>query len=244
MHNCRFHYLHAMGIQVWKRRSPPIVPAATPQVNQPTAHNPPASPSMPSTTTLFTEAPPDWSTLQHQVAICQACALHQTRTQTVFGIGCQSADWLFIGEAPGEEEDKQGIPFVGPAGKLFDHMLDAMQLEKNTIYLTNVLKCHPPRNRNPKVKEITSCSLFLQHQIQLIQPKLIVALGAVAARHLLAVKNNVGELRGQYFRYMNIPLIATYHPAFLLRRPLEKRQAWQDLQFILRTFTAITQEES
>lgn len=232
-----------MGIQVWKRRSssPEIVPAAVPQADQSTTHTPL---SILSTATLFTDPPPDWSTLQCQVATCQACELHQTRTQTVFGAGCQSADWLFIGEAPGEEENKQGIPFVGPAGKLFDHMLDAIQLKKKDIYLTNVLKCHPPRNRNPKVKEMTHCSPFLQHQIQLIQPKLIVALGAVAARHLLAVKNNVGELRGQRFHYMDIPLIATYHPAFLLRRPLEKRQAWQDLQFILRTFKAITQDVS
>jgi DNA polymerase len=176
----------------------------------------------------------DWEALQTRVAACQACGLHQTRTQTVLGVGNRQADWMFIGEAPGAEEDAQGIPFVGKAGQLLTNMLYAIKLKREEIYITNVIKCRPPDNRNPHQEEMIHCQAFLQRQIALIQPKLIIAVGKIAAQHLLTVDTPISKLRGQRFEYgeNKLPLLATYHPAYLLRRPTEKRQSWQDFQFI------------
>jgi DNA polymerase len=173
-----------------------------------------------------------WQELQQQVAACTACELHQTRTRPVFGTGNRSAQWMFIGEAPGADEDVQGEPFVGRAGKLLTNMLLAIDLPRETVYIANILKCRPPGNRNPQPHEVEYCTPFLTRQIELIQPKVIVALGAVAARFLLDTETEIGKLRGKRFEYKNtgIPLIATYHPAYLLRNPVAKSKSWQDLQ--------------
>lgn len=179
----------------------------------------------------------DWKTLQQRVAACTACELHQSRTQTVFGVGHQQADLMLIGEAPGADEDEQGEPFVGRAGQLLNAMLYAIHLKREEVYITNVIKCRPPNNRNPNQHELAGCNAFLQRQITLIQPKLIVAVGRVAAHHLLSTDTPIGKLRGQQFFYgeTQIPIIATYHPAYLLRKPWEKGKSWQDLQFIYKT---------
>jgi DNA polymerase len=179
----------------------------------------------------------DWESLQQRVVNCTACELCKTRTQTVFGVGNRQADLMLIGEAPGADEDAIGEPFVGQAGKILNEMLYAIDLKRESVYIANVIKCRPPDNRNPLSDEMSACNAFLQRQIHLIQPKLIVAVGGVAAHHLLSTDTAISKLREQRFEYgeTKIPLIATYHPAYLLRRPSEKRRSWQDLQFIRQT---------
>ncbi|MEK8018491.1 MAG: uracil-DNA glycosylase family protein [Candidatus Parabeggiatoa sp.] len=210
---------------------------------------PPEPPQAATVNTLSTASPPedrpvldlDWDTLRNKIATCTACSLHQSRTQTVLGIGNRQADLMFIGEAPGADEDAQGEPFVGRAGQLLTEMLYAIDLKREEVYIANVIKCRPPGNRDPEPNELACCDVFLQRQIALIEPKLIVAVGRIAAHHLLATQTAIGKLRGQRFEYgaCKIPLIATYHPAYLLRRPTEKRQAWQDLQFIRQTLSEL-----
>lgn len=174
----------------------------------------------------------DWAELRRAVATCQACALAHTRTQTVFGVGDEHADWLFVGEAPGAEEDRRGEPFVGQAGQLLDNMLAAIQLKRGEhVYIANVLKCRPPGNRDPKPEEVAACAGYLERQVALIQPKLIVALGRFAAQTLLETDAPISNLRGRLHRYQGVPLIVTYHPAYLLRNPLDKAKAWEDLCF-------------
>lgn len=172
----------------------------------------------------------DSDALARAIQSCTACGLHKTRTRGVVGVGDENADWLIVGEAPGEDEDAQGEPFVGPAGILLDAMLAAIDLQRGKkVYLTNVLKSHPPGNRNPSREEIAACLPYLQRQIQLIQPKIILALGAVAAHSLLNTETPVGELRGKVHDYQGIPLVVTYHPAYLLRKLTDKARAWEDL---------------
>lgn len=173
----------------------------------------------------------DWDGLAARVAQCTHCSeLSQARTQTVFGVGDRQADWLFIGEAPGAEEDRQGEPFVGRAGKLLDSMLGALGKKRGEgVYIANILKCRPPRNRDPSPEEARACRAYLDRQIQLIRPKILVALGRVAAQNLLDTSDALGSLRGRVLEYRGIPVVVTYHPAYLLRRPLEKRKAWEDL---------------
>lgn len=175
----------------------------------------------------------DWTGLQQQVSGCKKCKLHETRTQTVFGVGNRQADWLIIGEAPGAEEDRQGEPFVGPAGKLLNEMLFAAGFGRSEVYIANILKCRPPGNRDPAAEEVACCNAYLQQQIALMQPQLILAVGGVAAHNLLRTDEKVGQMRGTLHHYgeTNIPLVVTYHPAYLLRSPLEKRKVWDDLQF-------------
>jgi uracil-DNA glycosylase len=188
------------------------------------------------------EAPKqNWETLRNYVANCTACELHQNRTQTVFGVGHQQADVMLIGEAPGADEDAAGEPFVGRAGQLLNSMLYAIDFKREEVYIANVVKCRPPENRNPKIEEMVSCQSFLQHQIALIQPKLIVAVGRIAAQHLLKTNQAISKIRGQRFFYgeAKIPLIPIFHPAYLLRSPSKKREAWQDLQIIRRTINEI-----
>ncbi|MCK5525138.1 MAG: uracil-DNA glycosylase [Thiomargarita sp.] len=184
----------------------------------------------------------DWDTLQNRFANCTDCELHKIRTQTVFGIGNRQADLMFIGEAPGADEDAQGEPFVGRAGILLNEMLYAIDLKIESVYMTNVIKCRPPENRNPHLHEIASCHIKLRYQIALVKPKLIIAVGRVAAHHLLSSDLAIGELRGQRFEYgkNKIPLIVTYHPAYLLRSPREKSKSWQDLQFIRQTMLSFS----
>ena len=171
-----------------------------------------------------------WPELKQQVRDCTACKLRAGCTQTVFGVGDEKADWLFVGEGPGADEDAQGEPFVGQAGKLLDNMLAAIKLKRGVnVYIANVVKCRPPDNRAPEADEIATCLPYLHRQIELIQPKLIVALGKTAATALLGSDATLGSLRGKLHAYRGFPLLITYHPAYLLRSPLEKAKAWQDL---------------
>ena len=178
----------------------------------------------------------DWPALKSAVPACTACALHKGRTQTVFGVGDENADWLLVGEAPGADEDRLGEPFVGQAGKLLDAMLAAIGLERTkNVYIANVLKCRPPGNRNPDSSEVSRCSPHLLRQIDLIQPRLILAMGRFAVQTLLATDASIASLRGKVFQYQNVPLIVTYHPAYLLRTLPDKAKAWEDLLFVRRT---------
>ncbi len=177
------------------------------------------------------DLPLDWGPLRQKIADCTRCKLHKTRTQTVFGVGSQTADWMIIGEAPGAEEDRRGEPFVGRAGKLLDEMLRALNLSRDSVFIANILKCRPPNNRDPSQDEAASCRSFLGRQIELISPKMIVAVGRIAAQHLLETDAPLGSLRGKIHALGDgqIPVIVTYHPAYLLRSPTQKRKAWQDL---------------
>lgn len=175
----------------------------------------------------------DWQALRECVANCQSCGLAETRTQTVFGMGDQNADWLLVGEAPGAEEDRRGEPFVGQAGKLLDNMLAAIQLRRGeNVYIANVLKCRPPENRDPHGDEVVQCDPFLKRQVELIQPRLIVAMGRFAAQSILNTDASIGALRGKLHDYHGVPVIVTYHPAYLLRNLPDKAKAWEDLCFV------------
>ena len=214
-------YLKAMGIQRWVARnsgagSDTGIAVAGAGVEQ-----------------LPTEILTDWQTLEAQVSACTRCALHESRTHTVFGVGDRNADWMIIGEAPGADEDKQGEPFVGRAGQLLKEMLFAAGYRRSDVYIANILKCRPPANRDPSADEVECCQPYLQQQVALIQPKLILAVGRIAAHNLLHTTTQVGRLRGTVHHYgeQEIPLIVTYHPAYLLRTPLEKRKVWEDLRF-------------
>ena len=181
-----------------------------------------------------------WIPLRQEVPACTACGLHKSRTQTVFGVGDENADWMLIGEAPGAEEDRLGEPFVGQAGKLLDSMLAAIDLKRaENVYIANVLKCRPPANRNPEPGEVERCTPFLKRQIALIRPKLIVAMGRFAAQTLLATEASIASLRGKVHRYEGVPLIVTYHPAYLLRTLPDKAKAWEDLVFARRTMATL-----
>ncbi len=178
----------------------------------------------------------DWPALKACVASCTACVLHARRNKTVFGVGDENADWLFVGEGPGADEDAQGEPFVGQAGRLLDNMLTAIALQRSAnVYIANIVKCRPPGNRNPQPEEARACSGYLLRQIELIRPKLIVALGKVAAVNLLGRDASIASLRGQVHAYRGIPLIVTYHPAYLLRTLHDKAKAWEDLCFAVKT---------
>ncbi|MCD6042989.1 MAG: putative phage polymerase [Burkholderiales bacterium] len=188
------------------------------------------------------ESPPGdhWIPLKAAVSGCTQCGLHKTRTQTVFGVGDENADWMLIGEAPGAEEDRLGDPFVGQAGKLLDNMLAAIGLSRRSnVYIANVLKCRPPGNRNPEPEEVAKCTPHLLKQIELVQPRLIVAMGRFAAQTLLDTDAAVGSLRGRVHRYAGVPLVVTYHPAYLLRNLPDKAKAWEDLVFARKTLQAL-----
>ena len=186
----------------------------------------------------------DWAQLQQTVATCTLCPLHENRTQVVFGVGDEQADCLFVGEAPGEEEDLQGEPFVGQAGKLLDNMLTSIGLNRSEYaYIANVVKCRPPGNRNPEPVEMASCAPYLDRQIDLLAPKLIVALGKVAAVRLLGRDASIASLRGQVLNYQGRALIVTYHPAYLLRSLMDKVKAWEDLCFIKHTMQDLQNAE-
>jgi DNA polymerase len=213
----RIAYLRSMGITPWLLRERPVAGAAPDAA---------AAGEQPVTTM-------DWAALRATVADCRLCPLHESRTQAVFGVGNPQADWLIIGEAPGAEEDRRGEPFVGRAGQLLDAMLAALGLSRQTVYIANILKCRPPNNRDPQPEEALACAPYLDRQIELIEPGLIVALGRVAAQRLLGTEAPLGRLRGTVHRYgaRDIPVIVTYHPAYLLRRPGEKSKSWRDLLF-------------
>jgi uracil-DNA glycosylase family 4 len=182
----------------------------------------------------------DWPALKVSVASCTACQLHARRNKAVFGVGDENADWLFVGEGPGADEDAQGEPFVGQAGKLLDSMLAAIGAKRgNNVYIANVVKCRPPGNRNPEPAEALACEPYLHRQIELIRPKLIVALGKIAAVNLLAREASVASMRGKIHEYRGIPLIVTYHPAYLLRNLPDKAKAWIDLCFAVETMRGL-----
>ena len=185
----------------------------------------------------------DWPALRETVASCQACGLCEGRKHTVFGTGSTQADWLIVGEAPGENEDLQGEPFVGAAGQLLDNMLRAVGLSRTGegaqgAYITNVLKCRPPANRNPRPAEVAQCAPYLARQVALVQPKVIIAMGRFAVQSLLQSNEPIGKLRGQVHRYQGVPVIVTYHPAYLLRTPSDKGKAWADLCLAMETVQA------
>jgi DNA polymerase len=208
-------YLEALGVDVWAlRRS-----AAE------------ENPEQVNDTPLQESEGLNWPELRDEVAACTLCSLHRTRTQTVFGVGSESADWMIIGEAPGAEEDRRGEPFVGRAGKLLDEMLRSVGLARDDVFIANLLKCRPPQNRDPAVGEAAACRSYLDRQIALLAPKLILAVGRIAAQHLLETDAPLGRLRGKkhYLNNGQLPVVVTYHPAYLLRSPTQKRKAWQDL---------------
>jgi uracil-DNA glycosylase family 4 len=181
----------------------------------------------------------DWDALRSAVRECAACGLCKQRKQAVFGAGNTAADWLFVGEGPGADEDELGDPFVGQAGKLLDSMLAAIGIARGReVYIANVVKCRPPGNRTPTLEEAQACAPFLDRQIAMIRPKLIVALGKTAAQRLLGTEASLASLRGRVHRYGDIPLVVTYHPAYLLRTLPEKAKAWEDLLFARRTLRA------
>lgn len=230
----RLQYLDAMGIPVWKLRRPPAEQSAE---SAPPLAATECEREMPVRESPVSKTPAtdDWDSLAAEVSACTRCELHCTRTQTVFGVGNRQATWMVIGEAPGEQEDLQGEPFVGRAGQLLNEMLRAIGLKREDVYIANILKCRPPRNRDPKPEEAAACESYLKRQIALIRPRIILAAGRIAAQNLLKTTEAIGKLRGRVHQYEGIPLVITYHPAYLLRAPLEKRKAWQDLLLALET---------
>ena len=226
----RHDYLAALGLETWVERSA----APPPQVSAPTDREAPPDRGAPVVREAAgREAGVDWPELQARVAACTRCALCSTRTQTVFGVGNPQAQWLVVGEAPGAEEDRQGEPFVGRAGQLLNSMLRAIGLAREQVYIANVLKCRPPGNRDPSLSEAAECLPYLEQQIALIKPKLMLAVGRIAAQNLLHTEVTLGRLRQQvhHFGLSRVPLVVTYHPAYLLRTPTDKRKAWEDLKF-------------
>lgn len=222
-------YLEAMGIPLWRQRGADGGNEAGEPAEAATeaAVGPPESGDA-GTAIADMELP----AIENAIRVCTACGLCESRTQAVPGVGNPHADLLVIGEAPGQEEDRRGEPFVGRAGQLLDRMLAAIDLDRQTVYITNVLKCRPPKNRDPKPDEVQACSPFLRRQIELIEPKAILAVGRVAAQQLLETGETIGRLRGRWHRFgpRNTPLLVSYHPAYLLRSPGEKRKAWADLK--------------
>jgi uracil-DNA glycosylase len=230
--------LQEMGLRVWAA-------AATEASATPVALAPETVPAAQPAQPVAAAVPPDdraaaiaamsWPALREAVAQCTACGLCQSRRQTVFGVGHANAHWMIVGEAPGEQEDLKGEPFVGAAGLLLDSMLRALKLTRDEAaperqaYIANTLKCRPPRNRNPEPEELARCEPFLMRQIELIRPRLILAMGRFAVQALLRSSEPVGKLRGRVHRYQGVPLIVTYHPAYLLRNLADKSRAWEDL---------------
>jgi uracil-DNA glycosylase family 4 len=243
----RTAYLDALGIDRWVPRNAPAE-AAAPAPAPPDARMPApvaapaAAVSLPPIADRADGAyGADWGVLRERVAACTACDLCKTRTQTVFGVGDTRAEWLVIGEAPGAEEDRQGEPFVGRAGQLLNAMLLAIGLPREKVFIANILKCRPPGNRDPKPEEVSRCLPFLSAQIALLKPKIILAVGRIAAQNLLATDAPLARLRGKLHTYgaANTPLVITYHPAYLLRTPADKRKAWEDLKFARATHARV-----
>ncbi|HUL18161.1 MAG TPA: uracil-DNA glycosylase [Steroidobacteraceae bacterium] len=241
-------YLQALGIDRWVPRAhgggAPAAAAAPPAPSPavPPAPLAAAAPVPRAAAGPACDLAARWEALRTQVATCTRCALHQTRTQGVFGVGPERVDWLVIGEAPGAEEDRRGEPFVGAAGQLLDAMLRAIGLDrKSNVYIANVLKSRPPGNRDPKPEEVAACLPYLQAQIELLRPKLMLAVGRIAAQSLLGTDAPLGRLRGEVHRFGDTPLVVTYHPAYLLRTPAEKRKAWEDLKFARSVYQQLIQ---
>jgi len=216
--------LDAMDIQVWRSQAAPVAAEAVPLPVAEPADDPP-------TAAIASPAHAGWEALAAGVAACRRCRLHESRRQTVFGVGNTDADWMIIGEAPGADEDRQGEPFVGKAGQMLNEMLRAVGFARDDVYIANILKCRPPGNRDPKAEEAEACAAYLQRQIELVAPKMILAVGRIAAQNLLRSDEPVGRMRGVVHRLdpPGVPVVVTYHPAYLLRSPEQKRKAWADL---------------
>ena len=221
-------YLKEIGITVWSERELVNIEATPTDIKHVTEENKP----------LSKELGQELSHLANQVEACDQCELHKSRTQTVFGVGNKNSDWLIVGEAPGADEDFKGEPFVGRAGKLLNAMLFSMGLQRQEVFIANILKCRPPKNRDPKINEVEACEKYLRQQIALIKPKIILALGRIAAQNLLKSDTPIGKMRGNSYLYpdTNLPVVVTYHPAYLLRSPREKRKVWQDIKFAQHTY--------
>lgn len=217
----RLQYLEAMGIDVW-------MPIAIADDRRASAIDAVADNAQP-------EPVDSWAALQSEVAQCLKCGLCKTRTQTVFGSGNKKADWMIIGEAPGQSEDQQGLPFVGKAGLLLTEMLRAMGLDREEVFIANIVKCRPPSNRDPDPIEIETCKTYLLRQLALIKPKIILAVGRIAAQALLNTDESIGKLRGKIYALNETPVVVVYHPAYLLRSLPDKRKAWADLKLALQT---------
>lgn len=224
--NRRADYLSALGVEDWRQRRPLMMGSAL---------APAISPAAVPQRTGAAEAD-SWDVVAAEVSGCTRCSLCETRTRTVFGVGDRQAQWLVVGEAPGAEEDRQGEPFVGRAGGLLNSMLRGIGLAREQVFIANVLKCRPPNNRDPNPEEVAQCLPYLERQIRLLQPKIMLAVGRIAAQNLLATDTPIGKLRGHVhsFGTAATPLVVTYHPAYLLRSPTEKRKAWEDLKFARR----------
>jgi len=245
----RAEYLQALGIDVWVPRAGIAAGQSVPAV---TLHAPAegAEPAEAAEGTAAHLAPCGpaageglWEALRTEVLRCTRCSLHATRTQGVLGVGNTRAEWMVIGEAPGAEEDRRGEPFVGRAGQLLDAMLRAIGLSRaHNVYIANVLKSRPPNNRDPRPEEVAACLPYLQRQIELVRPRLLLAVGRIAAQNLLGTEESLSRLRGRVHRFgeLNTPLVVTYHPAYLLRSPADKRKAWEDLKFARSVFRQLT----
>jgi DNA polymerase len=228
----RVKYYKEMGIHDFYRR--PVeegaelalqpMPEALPVESKSSATFPP----------VINDKPAVLKLIRADIGDCTRCRLHKGRTNLVFGVGNVNADLMFVGEGPGADEDAQGEPFVGRAGQLLNNMISAMGLKRSDVYIANVVKCRPPSNRTPEKDECDTCSPFLMRQIDVIKPKVIVALGAVAAKNLLAVSDSMANLRGRWYDFRNSKLLVTYHPAYLLRDPRQKKEAWKDLQMVMK----------
>lgn len=223
--------------------APPVKQASSALPPAPAPVSAPPSVPLPAPAARLTSVLPEaaharLAVLAEEVKGCTRCSLHTQRKQTVFARGNGSSGLMFIGEGPGEEEDNQGSPFVGPAGQLLDRMIGAMKLDRDAVYICNIVKCRPPRNRKPELDEMQRCMPYLDEQIALLEPKVIVALGATAVQGLLGTSEGITRLRGQWKLYRGrTPVMPTFHPAFLLRQPGSKREVWQDLQEVMRTLT-------
>ncbi|HEX2493440.1 MAG TPA: uracil-DNA glycosylase [Steroidobacter sp.] len=238
MDSRRVAYLKALQIDVWERRAssarvvceaPAANAVATFETQAPSGASLPSQAARPSGL--------GWDELYDAVRECTSCQLHTTRTQAVFGVGERAAKWMVIGEAPGAEEDRQGEPFVGRAGQLLNSMLKAIGLAREQVFIANILKSRPPNNRDPRPEEVRACLPYLYRQIELVDPILILCVGRIAAQTLLETTEPIGKLRGVVHRIASErPMVVTYHPAYLLRSPGEKRKAWSDLVLAMRTF--------
>jgi DNA polymerase len=224
----RLQYLDAMGIDVW-------IPKESTSEHDLISFEA-GSPENKPVQDKLEVGDDKWNTLEREVRECEKCALCQTRTQTVFGVGNINADWMFIGEAPGKSEDLEGKPFLGQTGSLLMEMIRSIGLQREQVYIANILKCSPPEKRDPKKDEIDKCQVYLHRQIDLVKPKIIVAVGRIAAQTLLKTKDPLSKLRGNSYQFNGSSLVVIYHPAYLLRALPEKRKAWQDMQLAIKTF--------
>jgi uracil-DNA glycosylase len=228
----RVKYYKEMGIHDFYRQpiDPSVELVASP-ANQAARAKPEVAVTLPP---VLGEKPSALKLIREDIGDCTRCRLHKGRTNLVFGVGNVNADLMFVGEGPGADEDAKGEPFVGRAGQLLNNMISAMGIKREDVYIANVVKCRPPSNRTPEKDECDTCSPFLMRQIDIIKPKVIVALGAVAAKNLLAVNDSMSNLRGRWYDFRDSKLLVTYHPAYLLRDPRQKKEAWKDLQMVMK----------